>query len=105
MANVQAVIDLPEDLYLSLSSVGLTREKLARESRKLLALKFYKGKVLSLGKATELSGLSKWDFIDYLGENEVAVVNFDDDEMSRELRAVDQVKKPQILSHLPPVVL
>ena len=42
MANVQAVIDLPEDLYLSLSSVGLTREKLARESRKLLAREFYK---------------------------------------------------------------
>jgi hypothetical protein len=56
-------------------------------------LKFYKGKVLSLGKVTELSGLSKWDFIHYLGENEVAVVDFDDDEMSRELRAVDQVKK------------
>ena len=93
MANVQAVIDLPEDLYLSLSSVGLTRGKPARESRKLLALKFYKGQVLSLGKATELSGLSKWDFIDYLGENEVVVVDFDDDEIGRELRAVDQVKK------------
>ena len=93
MANVQAVIDLSEDLYLSLSSVGLTKDKLARESKKLLALKFFKGKLLSLGKATELSGLSKWDFIDYLGENEVAVVDFDDDETGRELRAVDQVKK------------
>ncbi len=93
MVNVQAVIDLSEDLYLSLSSVGLTKDKLARESKKLLALKFFKGKLLSLGKATELSGLSKWDFIDYLGENEVAVVDFDDDEIGRELRAVDQVKK------------
>lgn len=93
MANVQAVIDLPEDLYLSLSSLGLTKDKLARESRKLLAMKFYKGKVLSLGKAAELSGLSKWDFIDYLGENDVPVVDYDDDETSRELRAVDQVKK------------
>ena len=93
MANVQAVIDLPEDLYLSLSSVGLTRDKLAQESRKLLALKFFKSKLLSLGKATELSGLSKWDFIDFLGENEVAVVDFDDDEIGREFRAVEQVKK------------
>jgi predicted HTH domain antitoxin len=93
LANVQAVIDLPEDLYLSLSSLGLTKDKLARESRKLLAMKFYKGKVLSLGKAAELSGLSKWDFIDYLGENDVPVVDYDDDETSRELRAVDQVKK------------
>jgi predicted HTH domain antitoxin len=93
MANVQAVIDLSENLYLSLSSVGLTKDKLARESKKLLALKFFKGKLLSLGKATELSGLSKWDFIDFLGENEVAVVDFDDDEIGREIRAVDQVKK------------
>ncbi len=31
MANVQAVIVLSEDLYLSLSSVGLTKDKLARE--------------------------------------------------------------------------
>lgn len=93
MANIQAVIDLPEDLYLSLSSVGLTRDKLARESKKLLALKFFKVKILSLGKAAELSGLSKRDFIDYLGENEVPVVDYDDDEINRELRAVDQVKK------------
>jgi len=91
--NVQAVIDLPGDLYLSLSSVGLTREKLARESKKLLALKFFKGKLLSLGKASELSGLSKWDFIEYLGENEVPVVDYDDDELNRELHTVDQVKK------------
>jgi hypothetical protein len=54
---------------------------------------FYKGKVLSLEKATELSGLSKWDFIDYPGENEVAAVDFDDDETSRELPAVGQAKK------------
>jgi predicted HTH domain antitoxin len=93
MANVQAVIDLSEDPYLSLSSVGLTKEKLARESRKLLALKFFKGKLLSLGKATELSGLSKWDFIEFLGENEVPVVDYDDDELIRELHTVDQVKK------------
>jgi len=29
MGNVQAVIDLPEELYLSLSASGLTKEKIA----------------------------------------------------------------------------
>ena len=33
MGNVQAVIDLPEELYLSLSASGLTKEKIAGESR------------------------------------------------------------------------
>lgn len=35
MGNVQAVIDLPEELYLSLSASGLTKEKIANESRNL----------------------------------------------------------------------
>ena len=54
MGNVQAVINLPEELYLSLSASGLTKEKIAGESRKLFALKCFKEKVLSLGRASEL---------------------------------------------------
>ena len=93
MGNVQAVIDLSEELYLSLSSVGLTKDKLAQESKKLLALKFYKGKILSLGKAAELSGLSKWDFIEYLAENDIPAVDYDEDELRRELSAVDRIRE------------
>lgn len=57
--TIQATIEFPENLYLSLSAFGLTREVLFRESRKLLALKFFREKLLSFGKAAELSGLSK----------------------------------------------
>ena len=84
MGNVQAVIDLPEQLYLSLSASGLTKEKIASESRKLLALKCFRDKVLSLGKSAELSGLSKWDFIEFLGDNNVPVVDYEEEELARE---------------------
>ena len=93
MANVQAVIDLPEQLYLSLSAFGLTKEKIANESRKLLALKYFKEKVLSLGRAAELSGLSKWDFIEYVSENDVPVVDYDQDEITREFETADKVSE------------
>ena len=93
MGNVQAVIDIPEELYLSLSASGLTKERIANESRKLLALKCFKEKVLSLGRASELSGLSKWDFIEYLSENEVPVVDYDQDEMRREFETSDILSK------------
>jgi len=89
MGNIQAVIDLSEELYLSLSSLGLTKERIANESRKLLGLKYFKEKVLSLGKAAELSGLSKWDFIEYLSENGIPVI--DDDEMIREFKTVEKL--------------
>jgi predicted HTH domain antitoxin len=84
MGNVQAVIDLPEELYLSLSASGLTKEKIASESRKLLALKYFREKVLSLGRAAQLAGLSKWDFTEFLSENDVAVIDYDQDEITRE---------------------
>ena len=91
MGNVQAVIDLPEDLYLSLSASGLTKERIVNESRKLLALKCFKEKVLSLGRAAELSGLSKWDFIEYLSDNDVAVIDYDQDELKREFETSDML--------------
>jgi len=93
MGNVQAVIDIPEELYLSLSASGLTKERIANESRKLLALNCFKEKVLSLGRAAELSGLSKWDFIEYLSENEVPVVDYDQDEIRREFKTSDMLSK------------
>ena len=93
MGNVQAVIDLPEELYLSLSASGLTKEKIAGESRKLLALKCFKEKVLSLGRASELSGLSKLDFIEYLSDNGVPVVDYDQDEMKREFETADSLSE------------
>jgi predicted HTH domain antitoxin len=90
MGNVQAVIDLPEQLYLSLSASGLTKEKIASESRKLLALKCFRDKVLSLGRAAELSGLSKWDFIEYLSDNNVPVVDYEEDELTREFETAEK---------------
>lgn len=93
MGNVQAVIDLPEQLYLSLSASGLTKEKIASESRKLLALKCFRDRILSLGRSTELSGLSKWDFIEYLSENNVSVVDYEEEELNREFETAESLRE------------
>ncbi len=91
MKMVQATIDLPEDLYLSLSGVGITRDQIVSESKKLLALKYFQTKILSLGKATELSGLSKWRFIEYLSQNNIPIIDYDDDEIEREFEIAKQI--------------
>lgn len=93
MGTVQAVIDLPEELYLSLSVSGLNKDRIASESRKLLALKCYKDKILSLGRSAELSGLSKWNFIEYLNENEIPLIDYDEEELAREFKTVESVRK------------
>ncbi len=96
METVQAVIDISQDLYLSLSCFGLTREKIVSESRKLLALKYFQEKLLSMGKAAELSGLSKWDFINFLSDNNVSVIDYDDDEMNREFETAENIAEALI---------
>ena len=93
MGSIQAIINLPEELYLSLSASGLTKERIADESRKLLAFKYFKDKTLSLGRAAELAGLSKWDFIEYLSDNMIPVVNYDDDEITREFKIAENLSE------------
>lgn len=93
MKTVQAVINLSEGLYLSLSCFGLTRERIVSESKKLLALKYFQEKLLSLGKATELSGMSRWDFIEYLSSNNVPIIDYDDDEIGREFETAENISE------------
>ena len=91
--SVQAIIDLSDQLYRTLSSHGLSKEAISREAKKLLALKCYKDRVLSLGKSTEFSGLSLWEFIEFLGENDVPIVNYDDEQLKYELNSVEEMRK------------
>lgn len=90
---VQAIIDLPDHLYRTLSAHGLSKEVISREARKLMALKCYKERILSLGKSAEFSGLSLWNFIEFLGENGVAVVDYDDEQLKYELCSIEQIGK------------
>ena len=46
-----------------------------------------------MGRAAELSGLSKWDFIGYLSDNDVPVVDYDQDEMKREFETADNLSE------------
>ena len=91
--SVQAIIDLSDQLYRTLSSHGLSKEAISREAKKLLALKCYKDRILSLGKSAEFSGLSLREFIEFLGENDVPVVNYDDEQLKYELNSVEEMRK------------
>ena len=90
---INAVIELPDELYHILASHGLSKEIISIESKKLLALKCYKDKILSLGKSAELSGLPMWDFIEFLSKNDVAVIDYDEELLDIELDAVEKLGK------------
>ncbi|MCX7839988.1 MAG: UPF0175 family protein [Anaerolineae bacterium] len=84
---------VPEDIYLTLRARGLFREELVNQSRRLLALRFYQDRVLSLGKAARLAGLNRWEFIDLLADNGIAVIDYSDDELAHEVTAVETLNR------------
>lgn len=83
---------VPEDVYLTLRARGLFREALAEASRRLLALRYYHDRILSLGKAARLAGMSRWAFIDFLSDSDVPVIDFSDEELEAEFTAVDELE-------------
>lgn len=84
---------IPADVYMTLQAKGLFRKMLAEKAQRLLALRLYEDRSLSLGKAARLAGMSYWNFLDFLGENGVAVIDLSDDEFAAEIAAVEQLQQ------------
>ncbi len=89
MKSVQTMIDLPPDVYAALSANGYVGEKLKKEFKLHLAAGLFRKKLLSLGKASELAGIGIWEFIDFLGDLGVPVIDYDDEEISKEISAAE----------------
>lgn len=75
-------IPYSEDLLLI---TGQEPEVFEREARFLLALKFFELRRISAGKAAELSGLSKPEFLAKVSALDIPVVDLDDDQLDTEL--------------------
>jgi predicted HTH domain antitoxin len=74
-------LDLPESLLVA---TGQSREEFLREAKLLLALKLFEIGRLSSGRAAELVGLPRLDFILMAGRMGVPVADLDEAEMERE---------------------
>ncbi len=73
MSTIQ--IDVPESVLLS---TGQSQEEFVREAKFLLALKLFELGRLSSGKAAELCGMNRVDFILLAGRSGVPVADLDD---------------------------
>ena len=71
-------ISIPDSIVLSTRQ---SFEHFESEAKKAIALKFYADEKLSLGQAAELCGLSKFDFMRFLGQNKISVFRFEDDNL------------------------
>ena len=71
--NTQTItIDLPSDILLALN---ITETELKYNIKTSLAMRLYKMQKLTIGKAAQLSGLSRFEFETLLSENEIPISN------------------------------
>jgi predicted HTH domain antitoxin len=82
----------PEDIFNILQARGLFKDVLAKETRRLLALRFYRERVLSLGKAARLAGLTRWEFTEFLSENDIPILDYSPEELAGEFDAVAKLE-------------
>jgi predicted HTH domain antitoxin len=78
------MLELPLD---ALASPGASPETLACEAKFMLALKLFEVGRLSSGKAGELCGMGRVEFLLAAGRAGVPVVALDDEELSAEFGA------------------
>lgn len=71
--NIQTIsIDFPSDILLALNE---TESELKKRIKISLAIRLYKLQKLTIGKAAQISGLSRLDFETLLSENEIPISN------------------------------
>lgn len=71
--NTQTIsIDIPSDILLALNE---TEAELKLRIKTTLAMRLYKLQKLTIGKAAQLSGLSRFEFETLLSENEIPISN------------------------------
>jgi predicted HTH domain antitoxin len=79
-------IDLPETVFAAMRK---SPDEFVREMRIAAAVKWYEVGELSQGKAAEIAGLSRADFIDALSRFKVSPFQYTAEELAEELAGED----------------
>lgn len=70
-------IDVPEEILLNLHE---DKHDFAEYMKCMIAVDLYQNKKVSLGYCASLAGMTKEEFIKYLGQKDISVFSFDSEE-------------------------
>ena len=81
--NTQTIkIDFPADILLALNETELELKKRIKIS---LAIRLYKLQKLTIGKASQIAGLSRLEFENILSENEIPISNLTIEDINQDI--------------------
>ena len=84
MDNIIIKIDLPKDILLA---ADISEANAPADIKKFLALYMFKERILSFGKAAELSGVDKLSFMELAGSKAISL-NYDEDDYHDDLMTI-----------------
>ena len=73
----QIAFSVPDEV---LFDIKMNREQASQLARRYAALGFYTQNGISIGYCSQIAGMTEEEFIKYLGQNEISIVRFDDQE-------------------------
>ncbi len=74
-------VKIPKEVLL-----GVKKEKFTEDMKLFTAMKLYEENFLSLGKAAELAGKNKDEFMEALSEHGIDVIRYSKEELNEEVR-------------------
>ncbi|GAB6163051.1 hypothetical protein JCM12298_22110 [Desulfothermus naphthae] len=72
-------------------AIKLPEKRKKEELLKLLALKLYEKGIIGIGKAAEMCGLTRFEFMSLLKEEDMSL-NYDEEEVERDLKNLEWFK-------------
>lgn len=85
MIEITFAIRIPN----SLLQYGFTQEKVQRRVLEWMVLSLYQEERVSSGKAAQLLGINRLEFIELLQEKGFAYVDYNEEELDQEIAAVE----------------
>lgn len=92
MDTITLEVPMPKEMFLTL---GLSEGEAVETMKRSFVIEQYKRERISSGKAAELLGMRKLDFIRLLAEQGIPYFDYTDEELEEEFRAIREWKKQQ----------
>jgi predicted HTH domain antitoxin len=81
-------LQVPSDI---LSVLNVSQLELPDRLRQLVALELFREEKISAGKAAEMLGISKRDFVQLLAKHDIHYFRQEPEELTEEIRIVEQI--------------
>ena len=91
-------IEVPDDVF---SALRRSPNELGREMRQAAAIQWYSQGLISQGKAAEVAGLNRTEFLYQLAHAKVDAFQINAEELAEEVRYDLQARRERLATHLP----